>query len=209
MKTRLAWLATLFVALLLPGCILPGGLQVVGRYDVHGRLLDANGKGLEGKNVVLLQPHAGRTNKKMVKVLADGAESDAADWPRIVLTTNERGEFDCRLRGFKHCHPTWIFPPLFELPSYLSRETRHGRFFLLKTPDAEGRIYEIEVKHPKPRIQVVASSSTKLRGLKAGEETVTGFTEMTAQVRERAGQPAYTQTISKVSPEFKRPNSRE
>jgi len=145
----------------------------------------------------------------MVDALATGSKADGADKRTIVLTTNERGEFDHQFQGFGHCHPTWLFPPLFELPSYLSGQTRHGRFFLLKTPDGEGRIYEIEVRHPRPDIRVIASASEKPRRPKAGEEAVTGFTEGTARVRERAGQPAYTQTVSKVSLEFKRPKSRE
>ena len=201
--------STLCVALLLSGCILPGASHIVGRYDLHGQLSDANGQGLEGKNIVLLQPHAGSTDRKMIRALSDGGQSEAAEKGMVLLTTDAGGEFDCKFRGFKHCHPTWIFPPLFELPSYLSGQTRHGRFFLLKTPDAEGRIYEIEVRQPKPRIRVMASASPKPRKLKAGDEAVTGFTVPTERVWEPAGQPAYTQTVFRVSLEFKRTDFRE
>ncbi len=202
-------LAALSVALLLPGCILPGGLQVVGRYDVHGRLLSANGQGLEGKNVVVLQPHAGSTDRKMVRALADGSESDAPDWPAIVLTTNARGKFDHQFRGFTHCHPFWVFPPLFELPCHLSGATRHGRFFLLKTPDAEGRIYEVEVRQPTPRVRVVDPASARLRSLKVGDEVVAGITVQTQRMTGPFGWQAHTKTPTVVRLEITRPRSRE
>ena len=202
-------LAAFSAALLLPGCVLPGGLQLVGRYDVHGRLLDADGQSLTNKNVVLLQPHASRTDTKMVRALANGSESDATSWRTVLLTTNERGEFDHQFRGFTHCHPFWLFPPLFELPCQLSGATRHGRFFLLKTPDTQGRIYEVEVRQPKPRVRVVDPASARLRGLKVGDELVTGITVQTQRMSGPFGWQAHTITPTVVLLEMKRSKSRE
>ena len=209
MKSPSVRLFVLSIALLLPGCVLPGALQSVGRYEIHGQLLDADGQGLQGKNILLLQPHASRVDKKAVDDLAHESVQDREDSRIVTLTTNIRGEFDFTFRGFTHCHPLWVFPPLFELPCQLSGQTRHGSFFLLKTPDNEGRIYEIEARQPKPRIRIVDPASAKLRSLKVGDESVIGTTVLTHQFVEPLGQPNYTQTFSKILLEIQRPRQRK
>ena len=199
----------LLPAILLAGCVLPGGLRSVGHYEIHGQLLDADGQGLSGKNILLLEPHASKADKKLVEHLALGPVPDAIDSRIIALTTDAQGEFHHTFAGFTHCHPFWVFPPLFELPCQLSGSARHGSIFLMKTPGNEGLVYEIEIKQPQLRIRTVDPVSAKLRKLKAGDESVLGVTALTNEVRNAAGSQIYTQTFSKVLLEIKRPRQRE
>jgi hypothetical protein len=134
------------------GCVLPGGLQAVGGQAVDGRLVDAQGRGISDAEIILLQGHFDRLDAKTANSLL--AATDDHEMERAVVLTDPQGHFSHKFKGFTHCHPTWILPPLLTLPSRLSGDTRHGTFFVIKTPEPEAQIYEIAVGKPEPSILV-------------------------------------------------------
>ena len=209
MDARVVQLAALCAVILLTGCVLSGPLEIVGRYQIQGRLSDTGGHGLPDQNIMLLQPHAGRINREMIHLLASPSGTNSAEMEIVSIRTDVRGEFTHEFRGFKHCHPLWVFPPLFELPCYLSGEIRHGDFFLLKTPESDGRIYEIEFGELSPKIRVVDPQSAKLRKLKPGGEILTGITMQPQRIVTSSNSPTATNNVYIVRLEVKRPPSSE
>lgn len=139
-----------FLILTQNGCVLPGGLQAVGGQSLDGRLVDPQGRGIPNAEIVLLQGHFDKLDAKTVKYL-NGTEGDY-QVERAAVLTDFHGYFSHKFRGFSHCHPTWIFPPLLTLPSKLSGATRHGTFFIIKTPEPDTHIYEITVGKPEPSV---------------------------------------------------------
>jgi len=135
-----------------PGCVLPGGLRLVGGQMVDGRLVDAQGGGISNAEIVLLQGHFDKLNTKTAAYLSGPEEAYQVD--RAVVRTDSQGRFSHKFRGFSHCHPTWILPPLLTLPSKVSGETRHGTFFIMMTPQPKAQIYEIAVGKSRPSIWV-------------------------------------------------------
>lgn len=145
----LAWFLT-FLVVTQNGCVLPGGLHPVGGQFVDGRLVDAQGRGIPNAEVVLLQGHFNKLDAKTIGYLDD--VEGVYQVERVAVLTNSDGRFSHKLAGFAHCHPTWIFPPLLTLPSKLSGDTRHGTFFILKTPKPKAHIYEVSVSKPEPSV---------------------------------------------------------
>jgi len=209
MDARVVQLAALCAVIPLTGCVLSGPLQIVGQYQVQGRLSDVDGHGLPDQNIMLLQPHAGRLNKEMVQRLASPPATNAAEMEVVSIRTDARGEFTHKFRGFNHCHPFWVFPPLFELPCYVSGAIRHGEFFLLKTSEPDGQIYEIEFGEQSPKIRVVDRESAKLRKLKHGGETLTGITMQPQRIVTSSDSPTGTNNVYVVRLEVKRLHSSE
>lgn len=209
MDARVVQLAALCTLFPITGCVLSGPLQIVGRYQVQGRLSDADGHGLPDQDIILLQPHAGRIDKEMIHLLARPPEINAAETQIVSIRTEAHGEFAHEFQGFKHCHPFWVFPPLFELPCYVSGAIRHGEFFLLKTPEPNGHIYEIEVGEASSKIRVVDPQSAKRRKLKPGRETLAGITIQPQSISVSSDSPTGTNNFSIVRLEVKRPHSNE
>jgi len=145
-------------AILPSGCVLPGGLRLVGGQLVEGRLADANGRGIPNEQVILVQGHFKKLNNETVGYLDE--DRDVYQLDRAVLSTDSEGQFSHKFKGFSHCHPIWIVPPLFDLPSKISGETRHGFLFILKTRDY---IYEVKVGEPVPIIRVFDAEQKRLR----------------------------------------------
>ena len=150
------------------GCVLPGGLQPVGGQLVEGRLVNPTGQGIPNQQLILLQGHFNRLNRKTVRYLDVNQVTRQLD--RIVLWTDSEGRFSHKFAGFTHCHPIWIVPPLMTWPSQISGETRHGRFFILKTGL---HIYEVTAGAPVPVIRVFDPERARLRSVeksKIGDE---------------------------------------
>jgi hypothetical protein len=202
-------LTALFVAQLLSGCILPGAYKMVETYEVKGRLLDAQGQPLPGREVVLLQPEERQITKAMVATISHPTNPGGKERCLVEVTTDLHGEFEHKFHGLGNCHPIWLFPPLFELPCKLKGPTHYGKFFLLRSPDVPSRVYQIEVRRSEPRIRVLDPASAKLRRLRDGEESITGVTVQTNRVFETAASTPYSKTISVVRLEITPPRSRE
>ncbi len=129
------------------GCVLPGGLTPVGGQQVNGWIRNPAGKGIPDQKLVLVQGHFDRLDTETVQYVT--APADVWKVERVELITNADGCFTHKLRGFTHCHPTWIIPPLGALPSKINGEADHGKFFILQTPGSKGGIYEIRQKGSK------------------------------------------------------------
>jgi hypothetical protein len=142
--------ALLAVIITQSGCVLPGGLRAVGGQAVDGRLVNAQGQGVPNAEIILLQGHFDRLDAKTAAYL-DRAE-DVYEVERSGVMTDSQGHFSHKFKGFTHCHPTWILPPLLTLPSKISGETRHGTFFVIQTPAPNGQIYEVTVGKPQPSV---------------------------------------------------------
>jgi hypothetical protein len=91
----------------------------------------------------------------------------------------------------------------------VSGAIRHGEFFLLKTSEPDGHIYEIEFGELSPKIRVVDRESAKLRKLKPGGETLTGITMQPHPVVASSDSPTSTNNVKTVRLEVKRPHSIE
>lgn len=210
MKARLASPISLRGLLALSACVLPGPLMMTERYEVQGRLLDAQGQPVTGKPVVLVQPQRDKTaTKKMAAALAEQTQLHGTIRGTINVTTDSHGQFAQELSAFRGCHPIWLFPPLFDLPCRMRGAEHYGRFFLLQSPGTPNRIYQVEVRHPKPRVRIVDCASGGFRRLRRGEESVTGVTVRTQRVFQTANSPPRTNTLSLVRLAIASPRIRE
>lgn len=152
------------------GCVLPGGLQSVGGQLVEGRLVNRAGQGIPNEQIILLQGHVNRLDHATFRYLDEGQTTRQID--RALLWTDSEGHFSHKFQSFTHCHPCWIIPPLLTLPSELSGETRHGRFFVLKTRD---QIYEVTVDKSAPVVRVfdpAQGRARRIEKLKMNEELI-------------------------------------
>lgn len=137
---------------LLVGCALPGGLRRVGGQSVSGVLKDFNGVGISNQPIVLVQGHFDRLDKNTLQYVTD--ELDEYKLERVVIVTDKYGKFHHDLRGFTHCSPFWLLPPLGSLPSKFTGEARHGRFFIVQTTGVNGEIYEIDLGSEQPDVKI-------------------------------------------------------
>ena len=141
---QLAIAAPIFFMLASTGCVLPGGLTPVGGQHVKGWIKDSDGNGIANQKLVLVQGHFDCLDAETIEYVV--APADEWQLQRVELITDADGYFSHKLRGFTHCHPRWIIPPLGSLPSKLSGNADHGKFFILHTSDTEGGTYEVRLK---------------------------------------------------------------
>lgn len=185
----------LAVAVTQSGCVLPGGLRGVGGQMVDGRLVDAKGRGVPNAEIILVQGHFDRLDAKTAAYLGEEPKG-VYELDRAVLMTDANGWFEYKFSGFPDCYPIWIIPPLLSLPSAIAGNTRHGTFFLLKTPEPGGQIYEIIAGQPAP--SVVGWDSQKKRRINqvrmGSSETLTVRSEFVAHVYTSG----YTGQVEKV-----------
>ena len=163
-KRRTLWLLVAVLSILVGGCALPGGKTPVGWYRVEGRMVDSDGHALAGQEIRYLDPqHTAWPTPEMVIAIRTGR----------TVTTDADGRFACETKGFTHCHPTWIIPPLLTLAAAITGQTRHGKWFLVKTPGDPGQVYEVHVRSKDVKLRVYDPLSRKFSLLKkAGAESV-------------------------------------
>jgi hypothetical protein len=123
----------------------------------------------EGKEVAIVRREFSRQQQfDALFNIGDPACNPAKRYSTII---GFEGRFAIDLPSFLSGDPIWIIPPLGTLVPLGTRADNRGLIVLLKTPEPEAQVYEIDVRGDKPSIRILKGSNWKFQKLSPSEQT--------------------------------------